>query len=174
MSQAEVAPAVFHPERLVAVLGRFKVAYILAGSLAARLHGSPLLTAVADIVPAVTPENFESLAAALRHLAARAYTPAAPTGLPFEITADALASADQWDLLTTSGRVRVWFRPPGATGGYAELIASAERFVLHGDEVRVAAADDLLRMFEAPRETEAGAHAAALRAAFAHARSASS
>jgi hypothetical protein len=141
---------------------------VLAGSIAARLHGSPLLTAVADVVPAVTPANFEALAAALGHLSARLYLPATPAGIAFEVSADSLAAANQWDLVTTCGRLRVWFRPPGVAG-FDELASEAVRFALHGDEVRVASLRHLLRMHEAPQAAEATAQATVLRSLLARA-----
>jgi len=158
-----VSPAaVFHPERLVAVLGRFKVSYVFAGSIAARLHGSPLITAVAEIIPALTPQNFEVLANALTHLAARRYAETAPEGVEFEISADSLAGASEWDLITSCGRLRVAFRVAGA--GYAELAPNAVRFAIHGDEIAVASLADLVRLHEAPRADDDAAQAAALRA----------
>jgi hypothetical protein len=157
-----LASTVFHPERLVAVLARFKVAYILAGPIAARLHGSPLLTAGSDIVPSLTPENLEALSTALRHLGARVYTTAAPEGLEHELSAQALASADAWDLITSCGRLRVWFRPAGSAG-YADLAADAVRFTLHGDEIAVASLGALVRLLEAPQTDDAPAQGAVLR-----------
>lgn len=140
--------AVFHPERLVAVLGRFKVRYVLVGSVAARLQGYPWMTAIAELVPAIDPANFEALATALKHLSARVYTEGTPEGLAFDVSADALAGAEQWRFITSCGRLDVLFRPPG-TSGFGELSGRAARFVLHSDEILAAHLDDLLRMREA-------------------------
>ena len=141
--------AVFHPERLVAILGRFKVQYVFIGGIAARLQGFPWLTALAEITPAIDPANFETLATALKHLGARIYTAGTPAGLPFEVSADALARAERWQFATSCGRVDVAFRPAG-TKGYAELRARAVRLKLHGDAIAVASLDDLVRMKQAP------------------------
>lgn len=140
--------AVFHPERLVAVLGRFKVRYVLVGGVAARLQGFPWMTALAELAPAIDPANFEALATALKHLNARIYTDGTPEGLSFAVSADALAGAEQWRFITSCGRLDVSFRSPG-TSGFGELSARAVRFVLHGDEILAANLDDLLRMREA-------------------------
>jgi hypothetical protein len=149
-------------------LGRFKVSYVLAGPIAARLHGSPLLWAVADIVPAVEPTNFEALSNALRHIGARGYAPDTPAGRDADLSADAIAAADAWDYVTSCGRVRVWFRPAGADG-YADLAKGAERFVLHGAEIQVASLRDLVRLHDAPQSDEAAAQSAILRALLARA-----
>lgn len=45
------------PERIITVLARHGVRYVLIGALAARLQGFPRLTADADITPANTSEN---------------------------------------------------------------------------------------------------------------------
>ncbi len=84
----EVAP--LDPERIVRVLAKHGVDYVLIGALAARLQGFPRLTADADITPARDPENLERLAAALRELDAHVYTEATPEGLAFDCSAEAL------------------------------------------------------------------------------------
>ena len=130
------------------MLGRFKVRYVLAGTVAARLQGFPWMTAVAELVPAVDPQNFDALVNALKHLSARIYTEGTPAGLPFELSPDALTGADRWSFVTSCGRVDLAFRPPGV-GGFGELAQNAVRFTLHSDAILVATLDDLLRMREA-------------------------
>jgi hypothetical protein len=147
-TRSAAEPAAFHPERLIAVLGRFKVRYVLAGTVAARLQGFPWMTSVAELVAAVDPQNFDALATALKHLSARIYTEGTPDGLPFEITADALAGAEHWRFVTSCGRVDLTFRPPGVQG-FAALSERAARFTLHGDAILVVSLEDLLRMREA-------------------------
>ena len=154
---------VFHPERLVAVLGRFKVSYVLTGSLAARLHGSPLLTAIADLVPALTAPNLDAVANALRHLNARIYSETAPTGSDFEITPDTLMHSASWDLITSCGRLRMAYRPAGGRT-FDAIAKDAVRFMIHSDQVLVASLDDLVRMHEPPPSAEASAEGAVLRA----------
>lgn len=154
--------AVFHPERLVAVLGRFKVRYVLSGGVAARLHGYPWMAAVVEIVPAIAPNDFEALATALKHLSALIYTEGTPDGLPFETTADALARAGNWNFITSCGRLDVRFTPEGSDG-YAALASSAVKFQLHGDEILVAALDDLIRMKEATGRAQERQEALVLR-----------
>ena len=154
--------AVFHPERLVAVLGRFKVSYVFAGAIAARLHGSPILTAIAEIIPALTPLNFDALATALAHVSARRYSEGAPDGIEFEISPDALAGSSEWDLITSCGRLRLSFRAGGV--GFADLAPSAVRFTIHGAEIAVASLADLVRLHETPHADDDAAQAAVLRA----------
>ena len=76
--------------RLLEVLDRHKVAYVLIGGLAAVYHGSPFPTEDADITPQTDRANLESLAAALVELDARIRTDAEPAGLPFACDADSV------------------------------------------------------------------------------------
>lgn len=140
--------SVFHPERMVAVLGRFKLRYVLAGGVAARLHGYPWFSAIFEIIPAIAPNDFEALATALKHLSAQIYTEGTPEGLAFDVTADALARAANWSFITSCGRLDVRFKPEGSDG-FAALAQSAVKFQLHGDTILVASLSDLVSMKEA-------------------------
>lgn len=136
--------APFDPERILAVLGRHAVEFVLVGALAARLHGFPRVTADADVTPANTPENLARLAAALRELAARVYTEAIPEGLPFDCSGPTLGRADLWNLVTSAGRIDLILRPSGTTG-YEELRLTAIEFDLNGVPLLAASLEDILR-----------------------------
>ncbi len=137
-------PAPFDPERIVGVLARHGVRYVLIGALAARLQGFPRLTADADITPARDAANLEKLAAALLELKARVYTEEVPEGLAFDISAPALARAELWNLTTAAGRLDVVFKPSG-TKGYDDIKASALRYEVFGVELHAAALRDIVR-----------------------------
>jgi hypothetical protein len=96
----EVAP--LDPERLVRVLAKHQVRYVLIGALAARLQGFPRLTADADITPDRSRDNLEHLSAALRELGAKVYTESVPEGLPFDCSASALARIRSASALSAS------------------------------------------------------------------------
>jgi hypothetical protein len=147
---------------MVAVLGRFKVRYVLAGGVAARLHGYPWMSAVVEIVPAIAPNDFEALATALKHLSAQISTEGTPEGLPFETTADALARAANWSFITTCGRLDVRFKPEGSDG-YAALAPAAVKFQLHGDTILVASLNDIIQMKEATGRAQERQEAVVLR-----------
>lgn len=147
---------------MIAVLGRFKVRYVLSGGVAARLHGYPWLTAVVEIVPAIAPNDFEALATSLKHLSALIYTDGTPDGLPFETTADALAHAANWSFITSCGRLDVRFKPEGSDG-YAALASSAVKFQLHGETLLVASLDDIIQMKEAVGRAQERQEAVVLR-----------
>ena len=136
------------PERLITVLARHGVDYILIGAMAARLHGFPRVTADADITPARDSDNLERLAAALRELNARIYTDAIPEGLVFDVSARTIARAEIWNLVTSAGRLDVVFIPSG-TSGYDDLVKTAVPFRIFGVELGVARLEDILRLKDA-------------------------
>jgi hypothetical protein len=136
------------PERIVRVLAKHRVDYVLIGALAARLQGFPRLTADADITPARDPENLKRLAAALRELEARVYTESVPEGLSFDCSAASLGRADLWNLVTAAGRIDVAFVPSG-TGGFEDLSAGAVAFEVFGVRLLSAGLRDIIRSKEA-------------------------
>jgi hypothetical protein len=142
----ETAP--LDPERIARVLAKHAVNYVLIGALAARLQGFPRLTADADITPARDPENLERLAAALRELDARVFTEGVPEGLVFDCSAPTLGRAEQWNLITSAGRIDIAFVPAG-TEGYADLATGAVRFEVFGVELLAACLRDIIRSKEA-------------------------
>jgi hypothetical protein len=143
---SDVAP--FDPERLIRVLGRHHVKFVLIGALAARLHGFPRLTADAAIAPADDRHNLERLAAALEDLDAKVYTESVPEGLAFDRSAAALSRARMWNLVTMAGRLAIAFLPAG-TGGYEDLVKGAEEFEAFGVRFLAASVDDIIRSKEA-------------------------
>jgi hypothetical protein len=150
---SDVGP--FDPERLIRVLTRPRVKFVLIGALAARLHGFPRLTADADITPAGDKQNLERLAAALKDLDAKVYTESVPAGLAFDRSAAALGRARTWNLVTTAGRLDIAFLPAG-TAGYDDLAKGAEKFEAFGVRFLASSLDDIIRSKEAAgREKDA-------------------
>ncbi len=141
-----VAP--LDPERLFTTLARHEVRFVIIGALAARLQGFPRLTADADITPASDPVNLTRLAAALRELEARVFTESVPEGLAFDCSAEALARADVWNLVTAAGRLDVVFVPLGTTG-FNDLNTDAVRFEVYGTDLFAASVKDIIRSKEA-------------------------
>jgi hypothetical protein len=137
-------PAPLDPERLLTTLARHGVRFVLIGALAARLQGFPRLTADADITPAPDRENLERLAAALRELESRVFTENLPEGLPFDCSAQTLARAETWNLVTSAGRLDLAFAPAG-TRGYHDLASGAVRFEVFGTELLASSLEDLVR-----------------------------
>jgi hypothetical protein len=136
------------PERLVSVLAKHKIRYVMIGAMAARLYGFPRMTADADITPARDRENLKRLAAALKELDARVYTEGVPEGLVFDVSDRALERANVWNLVTRAGRLDIVFAPSG-TDGYPDLAANAVAFRVFGVRIEAARLEDILRSKEA-------------------------
>ena len=134
--------------RILEVLHRNKVAYILIGGLAAVYHGSPFPTEDADITPEMNRRNLDKLATALRELNARVRTGSAPGGLPFRCDGEALAAAETCNLTTDAGDLDMSFQPSG-TRGYRDLRRDAARVELYGVSVRIASLSDVIRSKQA-------------------------
>jgi hypothetical protein len=134
--------------RILEVLHRNKVAYILIGGLAAVYHGSPFPTEDADITPEMDRRNLDKLATALRELNARVRTDSEPCGLPFRCDGEALSAAQTWNLTTDAGDLDVTFTPSG-TRGYRDLSRDAARVELYGVNVLIASLSDVIRSKQA-------------------------
>lgn len=107
--------------RIVEVLNRLEVAYVIIGGYAAELHevaGLPPTRDV-DVCPATDSENLARLFAALTELHALIRTDAVDGGLPFAHDAESLARASMWNLVRGAVELDISFDPSG--GGYGHL-----------------------------------------------------
>jgi hypothetical protein len=137
------------PLKILRVLERHGVRYVLIGAAAARIAGAPVVTEDVDVTPATNRENLERLAAALRELGARLRGSAEPEGVPFPVDAEMLMRAEIWTLTTSAGDLDVCFTPAG-TRGYDDLRREASRERLgRGLIVTVASLRDVIRSKEA-------------------------
>ena len=142
----------FDPGRILEVLARYSVDYVVVGGIGAVLHGSPMSTDDIDIVPALKKGNLDFLAAALNEMNARILSQEAPDSIKVDWTAGDL---QRWivdfrflNLMTDYGRLDLIHRPSG-TSGYQELARNAENLVLADAEIRVAALEDIIRSKQA-------------------------
>jgi len=135
-------------EAILRTLHRHDVEYILIGGLAARLHGSPLLTDDIDITPAPKRANVRRLVAALRELGAELRVAGMDYGLPFDFDEKSFHSTTAMTLTTPDGPLDLCFQPAG-TGGFADLAEHAEEYEVFGVTIRVASLDDIIRSKQA-------------------------
>jgi hypothetical protein len=138
----------FDPEAILKVLHKHGVRYVVIGAIAAIAQGYPLYTADLDVTPARDPDNLDRLAAALRELDARLRVQGEPDRVAFPFDADYLGRAESWMLITRHGSFDLVFVPAG-TRGFADLRRGSVTVELAGDEVRIAALIDIIRMKEA-------------------------
>jgi hypothetical protein len=136
-------PAAFDPLRILEILRRHDVRYVLIGGFAGRLLGSPTVTNDLDVCYARDDRNLERLSDALRELGARLR--GVDEDVPFLLDARTLRAGDAFTLVTDAGNLDVFGFPPGS-GGYDALRRTAETMDIDGHPVAVAAIEDLIRM----------------------------
>jgi len=139
----------FAPLPVLATLEAADVRFVLVGTLAGALRGSPLLPvdATLALVPAADAPNLVRLEAALAEMGG------------------ARSDADDvWLLPKLGGEIAIVLRPPG-TSGYSDLRRDATSVAVGGGvHVLVASLLDLVRIVEASPEPEQHAQVVALRA----------
>jgi hypothetical protein len=138
----------FDPTEIVRVLEANAVRYVLIGGMAATIYGADYVTGDVDITPAKDAENLTRLSTALHDLDARIRVADEPEGLPYDHTANSLASAAVWNLVTRVGDLDIAFIPSG-TQGYGDLRRDAVTVLIHDVAVPVASLADVVRSKEA-------------------------
>jgi D-serine deaminase-like pyridoxal phosphate-dependent protein len=137
--------------RLIEVLHRHGVNYLLAGGAAARAYGATRLTEDADCVVSRSRENLDHLAAAMRELNARlrvaGMTDEEATRLPVQLDGDMLVSAEISTWMTDAGGFDVLPGLVGADGRvvpYEELARRENLIEGEGFTIRAAALEDII------------------------------
>jgi len=136
------------PRALFAVLDAHQVDYVLIGGLAAVLHGSPLTTLDADLLPDMSDDNLRRLSVALKDLDATLRVDSEPEGVPFEPHPALIRSMRCLNMSTRVGDVDLTIEP-AALDGYESVNSTSIGVLVDGVEVRVAALDDIIRSKEA-------------------------
>lgn len=139
---------VFEPERMLEVLGRHRVRFVVIGGYAAYLQRAPFVTFDLDVTPEQSIDNLDRLSAALTELGARVRSASEPDGVPFSHTGRSLADAQVWNLVTEFGDLDVSFVPHGTTG-FGDLSRDADDTEIRGLAVRVASLADIIRSKQA-------------------------
>lgn len=135
----------FDPRRIVEVLDRHHVEYVLVGGYAARLYGSRRPTYDIDVTPSTTQDNLERLSGALRELRAGIRVDDQPEGLRFDCTGESLRGMQMLNLRTVAGDLDLTFFPAGFPDGYDGLLPGAQARSIGGISVTVAGLDDVIK-----------------------------
>lgn len=136
----------FTPDKILEVLVRHEVDFVVIGGLAALAHGSNLPTQDVDITPDRSLTNLERLSHALTELGAEVCF--GDESLPFAHDAESLAAAGVWNLRTAVGELDISMVPNG-TEGYADLVRDAVPTSILGIMVPVASLADVIRSKQA-------------------------
>lgn len=135
----------FDAHKIVEILERHHVEYVLVGGFAAVLYGARRPTEDIDIAPATTADNLDRLSRALRELGAGIRVDGEPKGLAFDTSADALRGMTMLNLRTSYGDCDLTFTPAGFPQGYDDLVGAANERHVGNATVKVAALDDIIR-----------------------------
>jgi hypothetical protein len=135
----------FDPRRIIEVLNRHQVDYVLVGGYAAQLYGARRPTYDVDITPSTTLENLQRLATALHELSAGVRVDDLAEGLPFDCSAESLRGMRVLNLRTPVGDLDLTFVPAGFPRGYDELAPGAQTHTIDGAAVMVAGLDDVIK-----------------------------
>ena len=134
---------IFDPLKMLDVLKRHDVRFVMIGGLAGRLWGSPTVTNDLDICHARDRANLRGLAEALRETGARLRGVAAD--VPFLLDDHTLAAGDHLTFVTDAGNLDCLATPTG-TSGYDDLVRTAEAMEIGDHTIQVASIEDLIRM----------------------------
>lgn len=149
-------------DRLLPLLVRHEVRFILVGGLAAIAHGAARATYDADIVYARDPANLERIVGALAPLAP--YPRGAPPGLPFRWDVKTLRNGLNFTLETSLGSLDLLGEVAGG-GTYEQLLPQTIVVEIFGAEMRVVTLERLIQLKRAagrPKDLEAIAELTAL------------
>lgn len=142
MSTASDFPADF--ERIIEVLNRHRVRYLVIGGVAAMLHGALIRTLDLDVTPSNDDKNKRSLARALKELEAELRAPGLDEGIEIPLDARTFTGMVTMTFITRFGPLDVCFVPDGTTG-YEDLSRSASRVEVEGLSIPVASLSDIIR-----------------------------
>jgi len=152
MTSDEVRDKAFRPQRILEVLAKHDVEFILIGGVATSLLGAPFLTEDVDVVPALKTSNLDRLAVALVDLDAVLRDADHPEGIRLDLSGRVLKKAiPDFGFLrfdTKFGYLDIIYKPAGSKG-FGELARSATEEDTGSAVVRVASLEDIIRSKQA-------------------------
>lgn len=137
--------APFEPRRILEVLARHQVRFVVIGGYAAVLAGIDVVTRDIDITPATDQANLQRLADALDELHAAIRVRPGEPAVPLPADPRLLARTEILNLTTDAGDLDITSRPDG-TDGYKDLKQGAHPQSLgEGLEIAIASLQDIIR-----------------------------
>ena len=149
---------VFDPVRIIEVLNRHRVAFVLVGGYAALLYGARRPTYDVDITPATDAGNLQRLSDALRELKAGIRVDNLDGGLAFDSSAESLRGVQMLNLRCAFGDLDITFAPAGFPDGYDSLRPGAHLYTVGTAIIHVADLDDVITSKESaarPKDLDA-------------------
>jgi len=150
-------------EKLLRLLTKSKVEFIIVGGAAATVHGASRLTQDLDVVYGRTPGNLRRLVSALAKV--KPALRGAPRGLPFRLGVETLERGLNFTLSTSLGDLDLLGEIVGG-GRYDQLLPDCIKIRVFGVECLCLGLDRLITVKRAsgrPRDLETVAELEALR-----------
>jgi hypothetical protein len=143
MSLDESLGPPLQPDRLLAILVRHGVDFVVIGGLAGSAHGSAYPTFDLDVSYARDGANLERMVAALRDMGVSLR--GAPADLPFQLDAKTLSNGANFTFNSEFGRFDILGEVEGIRD-YGSLRDAARIESIDGVDVRIASIDHLIAM----------------------------
>lgn len=147
----EIPETPLEADRLLRVLAKHGVDFVVIGGMAGLVHGSAYPTFDLDVVYARVRPNLERLVAALEELGVTLR--GAPADLPFQLDVRTLENGANFTFDTPHGKFDILADAAGMPS-YEELRAEARIDEVEGVEVRVSSIDHLIAMKRAAGRTK--------------------
>lgn len=130
-------------ERIVRVLQKHGVEFVVIGGEAGAMHGNPLPTFDTDLCYGRSEKNLRALEAALKEIGVELR--GAPPGLPFKADFRTLVNGSNFTFTTPMGDLDLlgYVEPIGA---YEQVVKGADRVQTPFGEVLIISLDDLIRI----------------------------
>lgn len=142
-------------EKLISVLSKAEIEYIIVGGAAATAHGASRLTEDLDIVYRRTTENISRIVFALNEH--RPYPRGAPSGLPFIWDAQTIKNGVNFTLTTSFGAIDLLGEITGG-GNYNDLLPDSVKLQIFGFDCLCLSLEKLIHVKRAagrPKDFEA-------------------
>lgn len=138
-------PPPLNPSRILEVLNRHGVDFVVIGGIAVLAHGNPRATFDLDLVASHAGQNLRRLAAALDELDAELAGVDAHLLDVDPTNPDDLANGANWTMHTDAGKLDFLSEVPGGRS-YEEIRQRSVEVEGEGMSFRVVGLDDLIRM----------------------------
>lgn len=130
--------------KMLGVLSKHEVSFVVIGQFAALIHGSRYETQDVDITPLRDVQNLQRLSQALTELEALEKDEEAGELIEVAFDDQVLRLKDTWFLKTKYGELDLVINPAGLEG-YPSIIKNSSTEVVGGIKVRVASLEDVIK-----------------------------
>lgn len=136
--------AAFLPDRMIEVLERHRVRFVMVDGSQTMPPGHTFLTAYLDVIAERSDDNLARLAAAFGELQATLFTGDGPIGFAFRRSPEILERSWVWSIVSPYGRLMVSLLPD-SPDGFPQLLAGSRPATVGSTSIPSAGLLDLIR-----------------------------